>query len=421
MNCTRTRIIFTILLISLTTTVSLNPLTTTAQTRQPTLTFIPKSTGLNTPSLDGGPMEVELADINQDGHLDILSVGDHGNPYINTQEHGIMAWLGDGTGTWTIHQNGDFGYGGCAIGDLNLDGHPDIAWGIHHNYGPTGFGDTLIGAALGDGTGINWTGWATGLGTGGETWGMGATDFADFNNDGLLDLVSQSFGYGNGYHVYQNNGNGTWTQRYASTAENTNDDLQCCDINADGNMDFIGTRATTYVMLGDGHFGFTLCQTGIPSGTILGLNRGDANNDGCDDLVIGYDNIGIRCLLYDHTSNQWTSASTGLPTTGDYNVQYGDVNGDGNLDIIAFTTNTGKAYLGDGTGTWTADATFSMPGSYTMLRVDGDFDHDGREDVLIVADNGVYESYNVPPGILPLARARLTSSPPEIPPRRRNL
>ena len=356
------------------------------------ITFTEKTTGLDDPTKEGGNTELELFDVNQDGDPDIVSLGDHGNPYINTQEHGIMVWLNDGNGTWTVHQDGDFGYGGCALGDLNLDGHPDIVWGIHHNYGPAGYGDTLVGAALGDGTGTTWTGWATGLGSGGETYGMFNTDLADFNNNGLLDIVVQSFGYGNGYHAYQNNGDGTWTHRWTDALGNTNNDLKACDINADGNMDFIGTKASTYVYLGDGAFNFTLAQNGLPTSVALGLDRGDVNGDGCDDLVIAYDNQGVRCYLYDKATNTWSSSSTGLPTSGDYAVQCGDLNGDGFLDILAYSGNTGHVYLGDGTGAWTADATFTVgsPGDISGLRVDGDFDHDGREDVLIQDDEGSY-------------------------------
>ncbi|MCW8809362.1 MAG: hypothetical protein OQK64_00240, partial [Ignavibacteriaceae bacterium] len=52
-------------------------------------TYSESSGGLNNPFLDGGRTEVELADINNDGNLDIVSVGDHGSPYINTAEHGV--------------------------------------------------------------------------------------------------------------------------------------------------------------------------------------------------------------------------------------------------------------------------------------------------------------------------------------------
>jgi len=66
------------------------------------LNYIESSAGLQTPQLESGRTELEMADINQDGHIDILSIGDHGSTYINTQEHGIMVWFGDGQGNWKV-------------------------------------------------------------------------------------------------------------------------------------------------------------------------------------------------------------------------------------------------------------------------------------------------------------------------------
>ena len=207
------------------------------------VSFVEKSTGLNVPDKEGGDTEYELTDINNDGYLDIISVGDHGSPYINSNQHGIMVWFGDGGDTWSVHQVGNFGYGGIEAGDLNRDGFFDVVWGIHHDYSSTpGFGDTLIGAALGDGTGLNWIPWASGLGTSGEDWGMFETDLADFDCNGLLDIISQSFGSGNGYYQYENNGDGTWTYQWSFIGGNTYDNLEVGDINADGFPDFVGNK-----------------------------------------------------------------------------------------------------------------------------------------------------------------------------------
>jgi hypothetical protein len=360
-----------------------------------TVSFIEKSTGLETPSKEEGNTELELADINNDGNLDVISVGDHGSPNINSPQHGIMVWLGNGEGTWSVNQVGDFGYGGIEAGDLNLDGYLDVVWGIHHNYGPTGFGDTLLGAALGDGTGSNWIPWATGLGTGGEDYGMFETALADFNCNGLLDLISQSFGCCNGYHLYENHGDGTWTQVWSLPGGNNNNDLETADFNADGYPDFAGNREGTHVFLGDGAFGFTQSQDNLPGGLWNGLDCGDMNNDGRDDIVVGA--TGCKCYTYDAQNNDWDSMSNGLPSSGTYFPQFGDINGDGFLDIVAYVGPIGYSFLGDGTGNWIADATFSMPasGEYSAFVVDGDFDHDGREDVVIEAEEGsgyVYEN-----------------------------
>ena len=259
-----------------------------------TLTFIEKSTGLNNPEKDTGKTELELADINNDGNLDIVSVGDHGSPGVNSQQHGIMVWLGDGIDTWSVNQVGNFGYGGCEAGDLNLDGYLDVVWGIHHNYGSSGFGDTLLGAALGDGTAGNWTPWAEGLGTGGESYGMFSTDLADFDCNGLLDIISQSFGCCNGYHMYENHGDGSWSHEWSMSGGNTFNNIEIADFNSDGYPDFAGTREGTYIYFGDGSFGFTLTQNGLQTSNWRGLDVGDMDNDGFDDLVIGFYSTGVK-------------------------------------------------------------------------------------------------------------------------------
>ncbi|MCD4726763.1 MAG: VCBS repeat-containing protein, partial [Pirellulales bacterium] len=352
------------------------------------VTLVSRSTGLSSPDMEEGNTEMELADVNGDGHLDILSVGDHGSPHVNSGEHGIMVWFGNGAGSWVVHQTGNFGYGGCAAGDLNLDGFTDLAWGIHHDWGSAGFGDKLMGAALGDGTGTNWTPWGAGLANNGETWGMFASALADFDCNGLLDLVSQSFGGGNGLRLYENHGDGTWSQAWSMTGGSVGSTLEASDINADGYPDILSTRSGTNVYLGDGAFGFTLGMAGLPSGTIRGIDRGDINNDGCEDIVFAFGSAGLRCYAYRKATNSWISASNGLPTSVSiYLSQLGDLDGDGFLDITAYADPKGYVFLGDGAGNWVFDTSWTMPspGHASALRVNGDIDHDGREDIVILA------------------------------------
>jgi len=357
------------------------------------VTLISKSDGLEDPTKESGHTELEFGDINGDGHLDIVSVGDHGSPWINSDEHGIMVWLGDGSGSWSVIQSGDFGYGGCAVGDLNLDGYMDVAWGVHHNYGSGGFGDRLMGAALGDGSGASWTPWDDGLATGGEEYGMFATDLADFDVDGDLDIVCESFGSGNGVRVYENHLDGTWSPAWLIDGGNAVFTIETGDFNADGLPDFICTRIGTHVYFGDGNMGFTLNQTGIP-GYMVSVDCGDFNGDGRDDIVcsLGSDS-GVHCYYYDDGSAQWVDASLGLPAGGTYVdlVQFGYINSDDHLDLVLYDDPFGQVYLGDGAGFWTSDATWTMPGSgnASALRIDGDIDHDGREDIAIQGETTV--------------------------------
>ncbi len=351
--------------------------------------------GAQFPEWDGGDTGLRFADINQDGDVDFLSIGDHGSPYINTDQHGIMVYFGDGSGGWSIHMEGNFGYGGIAVGDVNNDGLLDVGYGMHHDYSSTDFGDQLIEVALGDGTGTAWTPWDDGLATGGETYGMFATDFADFDNDGDLDLASGSFGCCNGVHVYRNNGDGTWTQTWARSGGNADARLCWGDVNGDGLADIAATYQNGAIFLGDGEGNFTLAVDGLPSaGTygLAGVSLGDIDGDGCADLSFAR---GGGVHVYAWRADHWENSSTGLPATGDYAItKLWDMDVDGRLDLLAIGEGTCTVWLGDGSGNWVAGGGFynGPAGSSAALATGGDIDHNGLPDVAYVQREGSWPS-----------------------------
>lgn len=364
-----------------------------AMTAEAALTLQSRSAGLELPTKEEGRTEFEVGDVDGDGELDLVSVGDHGSPFVNSDQHGIMVWLGDGAGNWSVRQFGNFGYGGCALGDLDRDGFLDVAWGIHHNWG-SGMDARLMGAARGDGSGAAWADWGQGLAANGETWGMFATALADFDDDGLLDIASQSFGGSNGIRVYRNHGDGTWSQAYALTGGAVGYTIETADLNADGEMDIVSTRSGATVLLGDGAFGFTAQTAGLPSSGIRGIAVGDIDEDGAVDLSFANGSSGVRAFSFDGA--QWNDRSSGLPASGTWQLtQLGDLDGDGHLDLVVFAGPSGQVFLGDGAGNWTADATWSMPspGSASALRVDGDVDHDGRDDIVVSATQSGFPFY----------------------------
>ncbi len=357
------------------------------------LTYVESSTGLGTPALDGGRTEVEMADVNADGKLDLISIGDHGSPYVNTQEHGIMVWFGDGAGNWSVVQTGNFGYGGVALGDVNGDGHLDAAYGMHHNYSGVDFGDQLLEVALGDGTGTAWTPWDDGLATHGETWGMFGTDLADFDADGDLDVAANSFGCCAGVHVYLNQGDGTWLQSFGFVGGNSRQDLTTGDVNGDGYPDIAVAHQNQTVYLGDGSGGFTAGDGNLPpAGSVgrRGPSLGDIDADGRADLAFATSQGGVEVWRWTGPGT-WAAAGTGLPASGNYEAtQLFDMDLDGAMDLVAFGDGQLTIWTGDGSGNWTQSAALNSPtpGYHTALRTGGDTDHNGFPDIAVIAQEG---------------------------------
>ena len=372
------------------------------------LTLVERSSGLPAVDMEEGHTEFEVGDVDADGHLDLVSVGDHGSPLVNSTEHGIMTFLGDGAGTWTVHQVGNFGYGGVALGDLDRDGFLDAAWGIHHNWSGGALGDQLIEAALGDGTGTAWASWDAGLASNGEDWGMFATDLGDFDEDGRLDLVSQSFGGSNGVRLYRNLGDGTWSQTW-SIGGSVAYTIESGDFDGDGHLDIVCTSSTGTAWFGDGAFGFVRRDAGIMGGA-RSVAVGDLDDDGRDDIAVAYGTGGARVYSWDGGATSWNDRSSGLAGAANF-VQLGDLDGDGDDDLVTYAAPTGRTWIGDGTGNWVADANWTMPspGDGAALRIDGDVDHDGRDDIVVVAVRSgfpfyrnqlrVYSPWQAPPGL----------------------
>jgi len=362
-----------------------------------TLSYTEKSNGLQTPDMEAGRTEIEFADVDNDGNVDLVSIGDHGSPHFNASEHGIMVWFGDGNGNWSAVQYGEFGYGGVALGDVNNDGFLDAAYGYHHNYFPQGdLGDQILEVALGNGTGLNWMPWDDGLATNGEDWGMFGTDLADVDLDGLLDVGSISFGCCAGLHVYRNNGDGSWTQTFGFLNGNSLQDFTFGDINGDGFPDIAAAHGNGTVYLGDGTGDFTLADGNLSGGPLRsGPSLGDVNDDGRDDLAF-INNGGIKVFSLVSPGN-WQDLSGNLPASGGYDLtQIADMNLDGHGDILAFRDGSSSpgevaVFAGDGTGNWQqiASITTAPNDDYAAFRAGVDCDHNGYPDVVVIQEEYV--------------------------------
>jgi len=71
------------------------------------------------------------------------------------------------------------------------------------------------------------------------------------------------------------------------------------------------------------------------------------------------------------------------------------MNMDGFADVTAFGNGTVTLWLGDGTGNWTQAAQINLPspGDYQAFKIDGDADHNGYPDIVLVDEEGTWINY----------------------------
>jgi len=361
-----------------------------------------------------------LADINRDGHLDVLA--------INRLDDGVHVWLGDGRGNWRdssqglANPNGSCG-GGIAYGDINKDGFPDLAVADHcsgvyvYLQQPDGSWKPVV-ERLHPPIDKN-------IVTEGNedtiTFFIGAEDIAmgDINEDGCLDIVAPASDQG-GFGVYLGDCSGrNWKPVIDSGLPNMSNPepedednagwanrVILADINKDGHLDVLASYYKgPRVWLGNSKGNFMAASVGLPDlqigGLYRGLDFGDVNGDGLLDLVAANDINGPEGYLQ-QPDGTWRSLGDLMPSmqNGAVGIALGDFTGSGHLDIIvagrqekARGNNSGLYFLqGDGKGNFQELAKTDLPPRGVSVAwgvAVGDVNEDGRLDFIAATGGSV--------------------------------
>ncbi len=269
------------------------------------------------------------------------------NHLIENEEFNIIEYL--------YFYNG----GGVAVGDINNDGLPDIYFTanqlfnkLYLNKGNLQFEDVTDEAGV----------------AGKGSWKTGVT-MADVNGDGWLDIYVCQVGkykmLSGRNELYINNQDGTFTERaaeYGLDFQGFSTQAAFFDYDRDGDLDMYllnhsihstdnygraHLRQLTDELTGDrlyrndgGHFTNVTQESGIYSSKIgygLGVAIGDINNDGWADIYISNDFHENDYLYYNNGDGTFTEAGeNAFGHTSNFSMgsDVGDFNNDGRLDVL---------------------------------------------------------------------------------------
>jgi len=219
--------------------------------------------------------------------------------------------------------------------------------------------------------------------------------FADFDGDDLLDIVTT----GQHTRLYHNNGNGTFTFLQTGGPGGLpgggEPALGWGDYNNDGLVDLL-IDAKLYRNNGNGTF--SSIQAGLEAINGGSVAWGDYDNDGFQDIAmcgVGAAETITRVYRNNHDGT-FTDINAGLPGVFEGGVAWGDYDNDGRLDLLmmgklhVFSSDTkiARIYHNNGNDTFT-DIAAGLPGGYEVNGAWGDYDNDGWLDILVCGIDGI--------------------------------
>jgi hypothetical protein len=309
-------------------------------------------------------------DFNNDGIPDIAGTNAFNPDMGFTPTVEILLGNGDGTFTPTsIVLVADFPFI-VAAGDFNNDGNIDLAIGGD-------FGGVLLGH--GDGT------FSDPIFTeaGSTIFGYTPATVADIDGDGNLDLIAKTDSRGLG--VIFGNGDGTFSGRSWSGSVGTT--TVVADFNNDRILDLVTDLGLSYAQTElakpDGTFTLKEAFPILPSPkNLINMAVGDFNNDGFPDIATSRADNTVVIEL-----GKGDGTFTAMPpVTAGQTIVVADFNADGNLDV-GILSDIFTILPGKGDGTFGAPLNFTAANGLSGPLDIADFNTDGLPDLFVTTPN----------------------------------
>lgn len=321
--------------------------------------------------------DVEVADVNRDGHLDVVVTAGGSTDAVGWYEN-------DGTpmdGGWPLRLIAiPFdGATGAAVGDVNGDGTPDVA-------GVAASAHVVSVAFNNNGTGIGWSYETVDAAFTGAFW----VSLGDIDTDGDLDVAAAAFISGD-VAWWSSNFDGSWTEHPIATVVEA-DVMELVDMDADGDLDALGAGSSSAIRWweNDGDGGtWTEHTVGNPATTVAAAYPCDLDHDGDQDVLYAANGVhGIGWFENtDGDGTSWQQRVVDGGFNGSLDIAPLDFDNDGDLDLVAVD------YGADEIGGW-ENLTIHRAAGYSMdITMDDatasirdletvDYDGDGDLDVV---------------------------------------
>lgn len=338
------------------------------------------------PPIAGGP-NLTSGDLDGDGWPDIVLAHGYSTGAIVLNQHAeTFAPEVVISESWWNTQN-NVGASSVSLADLDLDGDLDYVfpiYGAHYTgkmiqvYEGDGHGNHTIPSQLPNGLVYTLRG-ANPM----------PTRVADFDLNGLPDIVSGSNNGAQTADIILQTSPWVFTPTYAYN-QNQSANPQYIDIgdfNNDGWMDlvvpFLYGQVEVYLNTANGTGAMTYAG-GYLSARHHQVAVADLNGDGFQDIAARSDPENQVDVLYNDGTGAFSATATFGVSGNSGMVRAGDIDGDGTMDLVAcsYSASTVDVLLNDGTGSFQGAVPISLDEPPWAIALD-DFDQDGDVDVAV--------------------------------------